>query len=44
MTQVDSGGLTFVLVWVDVLVEAPVLAAAGHLDDVELSYATFTLR
>ncbi|TNN77948.1 hypothetical protein EYF80_011871 [Liparis tanakae] len=34
---------TFVIGRVDTLVEAPVLTAAGHLDDVELTHATFTL-
>lgn len=35
---------TFILGWVDTLVEAPVLTAAGHLDDVELTHASFTLK
>lgn len=32
----------FILGWVDTLVEAPVLTAAGHLDDVELTHTSFT--
>lgn len=35
---------TFILAWVDTLVEAPILTAAGHLDNVELTHTSFTLR
>lgn len=36
--------LTFFSSWVDTVLEAPVLAAAGHLDDVKLTNTRFTLR
>lgn len=35
--------LTFILVRVDVLVKAPMLAATRDLNDVELSHTTFIL-
>lgn len=34
---------TFILGWVNTLLKVPVLTAAGHLDDVELTHASFTL-
>lgn len=36
--------LTFIPAWVDTLVEAPMLTAAGHLDNVELTHARLTLK
>lgn len=41
--QQSSAIPTFILGRVDALVEAPVLTAAGHLHNVELTHASFTL-
>lgn len=40
-TQCDTP--TFILCWVDELVEVPVLAAAGHLNDMELTNTSLIL-
>lgn len=41
--MIQFTGLTKIIIWINILVEAPVLTAARHLDNVELPDATFTL-